>query len=360
MAPVVLEMRRRPEIKTIVCVTGQHRAMLDDALNVFAIRPDHDLDIMRPGQTLGETTTAVLQRLAPLIHDLCPDRLLVQGDTTTALAASMAAFYAGVPVGHIEAGMRTGNLRAPWPEEFNRRVVDVVADLLWAPTDGAAEALRREGVPHENVFVTGNTVIDALTLAMARIDNDAELRAQIWTKLPQLDPGRRLILVTGHRRENFGGGLAEMCTALNWLAKRGDTEIVWPVHPNPKVLLILNSKLKGAPNVHMIAPLDYLSFVALMMRAHIIVTDSGGIQEEAPTLAKPVLITRDATERPEAVAAGAAQLVGASAERIMAAATRLLDDPAVYASMANVRNPFGDGQASRRIADSLIARHRAA
>lgn len=360
MAPVVLEMRQRSEVETIVCVTGQHRDMLDEALKVFDLRPDYDLNIMRSGQTLGDTTTAVLRNLEPLIHNLRPDRVLVQGDTTTALAASMAAFYAGVPIGHVEAGLRTGNLHAPWPEEFNRRVVDIVADLLWAPTDGAAQRLHSEGVPHENILVTGNTVIDALIFAKSRIDRDAELRAQIWSRLPQLDPSRKLVLLTGHRRENFSNGLAEMCKALNRLAKRKDTEIIWPVHPNPNVSPILTRELQHTSNMHLIEPLDYLSFVLLMMRAHIIVTDSGGIQEEAPTLCKPVLITRETTERPEAVAAGAAKLVGASAEQIVVAAARLLEDPAEHARMANVPNPFGDGQASRRITDSLVVRHRGA
>jgi UDP-N-acetylglucosamine 2-epimerase len=296
--------------------------------------------------------------LTPLIKDLRPDRVIVHGDTTTTLAAAMAAFYEGVPVGHVEAGLRTGNLQAPWPEEFNRRVVDIVADLLWAPTEGAAEALRGEGAPSANVLVTGNTVVDALKLVKARIDRDAALRTRLAGKLPELDPARRLVLVTGHRRENFGVGLAQMCLALKWLAARPDTEIVWPLHPNPQVVAAVSRDLQSAPNVHIVAPLDYLSFVALMMRAHIIVTDSGGIQEEAPTLGKPVLVTRDVTERPEALTAGA-RLVGGSAEQIFAAATTLLDDPAEYARMASVANPFGDGEAARRIADSLIERHRA-
>jgi UDP-N-acetylglucosamine 2-epimerase (non-hydrolysing) len=359
MAPVVIEMRQRPEIETIVCVTGQHRGMLDEALNAFEIRPDHDLDIMKSGQTLSHTTTAVLQRLTPLINDLRPARVIVHGDTTTTLAATMAAFYEGVPVGHVEAGLRTGNLYAPWPEEFNRRVVDIVSDLLWAPTEGAAEALRGEGAALENIFVTGNTVVDALSIVKARIDRDAALRLRLAGKLPEFDSARRLVLVTGHRRENFGAGLAQMCRAVNWLAARPDTEIVWPLHPNPQVVAAVSRELQSAPNVHIIAPLDYLSFVALMMRAHIIVTDSGGIQEEAPTLGKPVLVTRDATERPEALTAGTARLVGGSAEQIVEAATGLLDDPAEYARMASVANPFGDGQAARRIADSLIERHRA-
>ncbi len=358
MAPVVLEMRRHSEIETIVCVTGQHRAMLDEALNVFALQPDYDLNIMQPGQTLAETTTAVLRKLTPLIHELHPQRLLVQGDTTTTLAASIAAFYEGVPIGHVEAGMRTGSLRAPWPEEFNRRVVDMVADLLWAPTEGAAEALRREGLSHANIIVTGNTVVDALALGKTRLENEAGLRQQVWDRLPHLDAARKMILVTGHRRENFGRGLAEMCAALNSLAECRDIEVVWPVHPNPQVLPILKDKLRRTANMHVIAPVDYLSFIALMMRAYIIITDSGGIQEEAPTLAKPVLVTREATERPEAVAVGAAKLVGASADRILGAALELLDRPAEYARMARGHNPFGDGHAAQRITETVIARHK--
>jgi UDP-N-acetylglucosamine 2-epimerase len=259
----------------------------------------------------------------------------------------------------VEAGLRTGDLSAPWPEEFNRRVVDIVADILWAPTEGAADALRREGAPQENILVTGNTVVDALEHVKARIERDTAIPDRLSGTLARLDPARRIVLVTGHRRENFGEGLAEVCKALNRLATRPDTEIVWPVHPNPQVMAAIGRELRAASNVHLIPPLDYLSFVTLMMRAYIIVTDSGGIQEEAPTLAKPVLVTRDATERPEAVTAGTARLVGTSAERIVACATCLLDDPAEYARMADTPNPFGDGRAAPRIADSLIERHRA-
>jgi UDP-N-acetylglucosamine 2-epimerase (non-hydrolysing) len=357
MAPVVIELRRRPGVQTTVCVTGQHRAMLDEALKAFAIEPEHDLAIMRPGQTLADITNGVLTNLTPLLAKLKPDRVLVQGDTTTTHAAALASFYLGIPVGHVEAGLRTGNLYAPWPEEFNRRGVDMVADLLWAPTEAAAQHLRREGARSENIFVTGNTAVDAIASVKARIEGDARLRDALWRRLPSLNPTKRLVLVTGHRRESFGCGLAEICRALNRLAVRGDIEIVWPVHPNPNVVGAIRDHLKALPNVHLLAPIEYLGFAALMGRSHIIITDSGGIQEEAPTLSKPVLVTRNETERPEAIAAGTAKLVGTSAESIVAAAAELLDDETAYARMSGRNNPFGDGKASIRIVDSLVARH---
>lgn len=357
MAPVVLELQSRPEIETTVCVTAQHRDMLDDALGIFGIRPEHDLDIMRPGQPLAATTSAVFEKLTPLIQALKPDRVLVHGDTTTSFAATVASFYCGVAVGHVEAGLRTGNLKAPWPEEFNRRAVDIVADLLWAPTKGAAAALEREGAAAENILITGNTVVDALCLVKERIETDLELRRTLWARLPQFDPDKKVVLLTGHRRESFGGGLAAMCRALNHLAERHDTEIVWPVHPNPHVVSTVERELARRPNIRIIAPLDYHAFVAMMMRSTLIITDSGGIQEEAPTLRKPVLVTRDETERPEAIAAGAAKLVGTSADRIFESARLLLDDEVAYRRMSGAVNPFGDGHASRRIVDSLLDRH---
>lgn len=357
MAPVVLELRRRPGIETIVCVTGQHRALLDEALAAFAIEPEHDLAIMRSGQTLAEITTDVLSRLSPLLESLKPDRVLVHGDTTSSFAAALAAFYLGIPVGHVEAGLRTGNMYAPWPEEFNRRSVDMVSDLLWAPTESAADNLRGEGVRPNNIVVTGNTAVDAIVSVKGRLDNDAALHNALWRRLPRLDRDKRLVLVTGHRRESFGDGMAEICRALNCLAARHDIEIVWPVHPNPNVTGAVEEHLKFHSNIHLIEPVEYLSFVALMMRSHIIVTDSGGIQEEAPTLAKPVLVTRNETERPEAVSAGTARLVGPSADKIVGAASELLDDTAAYEGMAARKNPYGDGNAAARIADSLIARH---
>ncbi len=359
MAPVVLELRRRAGIEPLVFVTAQHRNMLDEALAVFGIKPDFDLDIMRPGQTLSQTTSAVLTGLSPLLADVKPARIIVHGDTTTTFSAALAGFYHGIPVGHVEAGLRTGNLAAPWPEEFNRRCVDIVADLLWAPTEGAATAMRREGAKADNVIVTGNTVVDALCIVRDRITSDPQLARQLAAKVPALDPARKLILVTGHRRESFGDGIANMCRALRTLALRGDVEIVWPVHPNPNVIGPVREALGNARNVHLIEPLDYLAFTALMMRAYLIVTDSGGIQEEAPTLSKPVLITRDETERPEAVTSGTARLVGTSVDRILSSATELLHDATAYARMAHQKNPFGDGAAAVKIADSLLARHRA-
>ena len=360
MAPVILALQRQTEVETIVCVTAQHRDMLDDALNVFGIHPKFDLNIMRAGQTLASATSAVLGGLTPLIQEVQPDRALVHGDTTTTFAATVACFYCGVPVGHVEAGLRTGNLQAPWPEEFNRRAADIIADLLWAPTVGAAEALRREGVNPDNVKVTGNTVIDALRLAKARIETEERLHQSLWSRLPKLDRDKRLILVTGHRRESFGDGLARMCQALNRLARRPDIEIVWPIHPNPNVSAAVASQLEQQSNIHIIAPQDYLTFVALMIRAEFIITDSGGIQEEAPALGKPVLVTRDETERPEAIAAGTARLVGTIADRIFDSATELLDDPTTYATMSNAQNPFGDGYAADRIVSDILVRHKIA
>lgn len=358
MAPVVLELRRRPGIETIVCVTGQHRTMLDEALAAFGIEPEHDLAIMRPGQTLADITTHVLTKLPPLLARLKPDRVLVHGDTTTTYAAAITGFYLGIPVGHVEAGLRTGNMHAPWPEEFNRRSVDMVADLLWAPTEMAAENLRREGASSANIVVTGNTAVDAIATIKARIEGDAQLRETLWRRLPSFDPAKRLVLVTGHRRESFGNGMAEICRALNRLAARRDIEIVWPVHPNPNVVGAVKEHLKAHSNIQLVDPVDYLGFTALMLRSYIIITDSGGIQEEAPTLAKPVLVTRNETERPEAISAGTARLVGPSADRIVAAATELLDDAAAYERMAARKNPFGDGKAAVCIVDSLIAKHR--
>lgn len=357
MAPVVLELRRRAAFEAIVCVTGQHRGMLDEALAVFDIRPEHDLAIMRPGQSLADITTNVLIKLTPLLQKLKPDRVLVHGDTTTTYAATIASFYLGIPVGHVEAGLRTGNMYAPWPEEFNRRSVDLIADLLWAPTEAAAENLHREGARSQSIVVTGNTAVDAIAAVKARIESNKALSEALWQHLPQLDPRKRLVLVTGHRRESFGEGLAEICHALNRLAVRNDIEIVWPVHPNPNVIGAIRANLKAYDNIHLVDPIEYLRFAALMLRSHIIISDSGGIQEEAPTLSKPVLVTRNETERPEAILAGTAKLVGTSADRIVATSTELLDDKAAYARMAARENPFGDGRAAIRIADSLFARH---
>lgn len=353
MAPVIAALRLRPDIETLVCVTGQHRQMLDQVLEIFGVRPDFDLDIMQAGQTLEDITVRVLSSLGEVIDRVKPDRVLVHGDTTTSFAGALSAFYRKVPVGHVEAGLRTGDLMSPWPEEMNRRFVDSIADLLWAPTEHAAAVLRREGVRETDIAVTGNTVIDALLHTAARIEADPGLVADLGYR----PLGRRMILVTGHRRENFDGGLAEVCGAIGQLARRDDVEIVWPVHPNPTVLATLKQTLPASPNLHLIEPQGYLTFVELMRRATLIVTDSGGIQEEAPSLGKPVLVTRAQTERNEAIAAGTARLVGTDGAAILNEANRLLDDPAAYRAMAEARNPFGDGGAGERIVASIAARH---
>ena len=349
LAPVVLAFAGRPGVTHTLCVTGQHRQMLDQVLKIFGLTPDHDLDIMKPGQDLTHVTTAVLEGLGAVLDQVKPDWVIVQGDTTTAFAASLAAFYRKIRVAHVEAGLRTGNIYSPWPEEMNRKLTGQIASLHFPPTDAAAWNLRHEGVPEARMLVTGNTVIDALQWVATRLDSDPALSSGFAKDFAWLDPTRRLILVTGHRRENFDGGLARVCQALARLAARGDVQIVYPVHLNPQVQATAQAVLKASPAVHLIAPQDYLPFVYLMRRAYLIVTDSGGIQEEAPGLGKPVLVTRDTTERPEAIAAGTARLVGTAEDALVAAATELLDDQAAYAAMARAKNPFGDGTAARRI-----------
>jgi UDP-N-acetylglucosamine 2-epimerase (non-hydrolysing) len=354
MAPVVRALKAEPSLETVVCVTAQHRSMLDQVLDLFAIVPDIDLDLMKNRQTVADLTGSVLHGITQVLETARPDLALVHGDTTTAFATTLACFYQQVSVGHVEAGLRTHDLRAPWPEEFNRRAVDIIADRLWAPTQGAADALLREGVDPRNILVTGNTVIDALNLACASLDADPRRAGAIAAELPPPSPDRKMLLVTGHRRESFDGGLADICRALNVLAMRKDVEVVWPVHRNPAVLETVEKILRPAKNVHLLEPTDYLTFVELMRRSHLIITDSGGIQEEAPTLSKPVLITREETERPEVVTAGAARLVGTKQESIVREAERLLDDAAAYRRMAEVDNPFGDGRAAERIAASIV------
>jgi UDP-N-acetylglucosamine 2-epimerase (non-hydrolysing) len=354
LAPVVQAFAAQAGVRHTLCVTGQHRQMLDQVLRIFDLTPDHDLDIMKPGQDLTHVTTAVLEGLGPVLDAVRPDWVIVQGDTTTAFAASLAAFYRQISVAHVEAGLRTGNIYSPWPEEMNRQLTGRIARVHFPPTDAAADNLRREGVPADRLLVTGNTVIDALQWVAARLDADPALSARFAEEFRWLDPSRRLVLVTGHRRENFDGGLARVCEALAQLAARGDVQIVYPVHLNPKVQATANQVLANSPAVHLIPPQDYLPFVHLMRRAHLIVTDSGGIQEEAPGLGKPVLVTRDTTERPEAIAAGTARLVGTDAAALVAAATELLDTPAAYAAMAQAKNPFGDGRASARIVARLL------
>jgi UDP-N-acetylglucosamine 2-epimerase len=354
MAPIVRRLAQAPGITSMVCVTAQHRQMLDQVLNLFAIKPDCDLDLMRDGQGLTYVTTAVLERLHDVYQELKPDRVLVQGDTTTTFAAALAAFYAKIPVAHVEAGLRTGNIHSPWPEEMNRRLTTHIADLHFPPTETAKQNLLHEGVDPARIAVTGNTVIDALLDALAILDADPARAAAIDAHLPRTDPSRRLILVTGHRRENFDGGLQRVAQGLLRLAGRGDVEIVYPVHLNPNVRQVAETVLSASPAIHLIPPLDYLPFIRLMHRADLIITDSGGVQEEAPSLGKPVLVTRDTTERPEAVEAGTVELVGTDADLLVARANRLLDDRAAYDAMSFAHNPYGDGKAAARILESLL------
>jgi len=353
MAPVVRRLAGCAGIESRVCVTAQHRQMLDQVLAIFDIRPDFDLDLMKPGQDLTDITCTVLQGLRGVLREWRPDWILVHGDTTTTLAASLAAYYERIPVGHVEAGLRTHEIYAPWPEEMNRRLAGAVARLHFAPTAAARANLLAEGVDDAAIHVTGNTVIDALQDVVGRLEADADLAHRIDAALPRLDPSRRLVLVTGHRRENFGDSFEAICRALKRLAARDDVQVVYPVHLNPNVQEPVRRILGGVSHVHLIEPLDYVPFVHLMSRAHLVVTDSGGVQEEAPSLGKPVLVMRHTTERPEAVEAGTVRLVGAEEDRIVEGAARLLDDPADYARMSRAHNPYGDGRAAARIAQVL-------
>ncbi|MGD9965199.1 MAG: non-hydrolyzing UDP-N-acetylglucosamine 2-epimerase [Hyphomonadaceae bacterium] len=353
MAPVVSRLRETPEVDLTLCVTAQHREMLDQVMALFGMQADFDLAIMRPGQDLSEVTSAVLLGLREPLAKVKPDWVLVHGDTSTTLATSLAAYYQRIPVAHVEAGLRTGNIYSPWPEEINRRVAGTVAALHFAPTERAKSNLVAEGVAPANIVVTGNTVIDAVLGVRERIEGNAALRADLDGQLPSIAEGKRLILVTGHRRESFGAGFEQICLALRQLARRGDVELVYPVHLNPNVREPVGRLLGGVDGVHLIEPLDYLPFVRLMSRAHLIITDSGGVQEEAPSFGVPVLVMRDTTERPEAVEAGTVKLVGAQASRIIEAATRLLDDEEAYSAMSRAHNPYGDGRAAMRIVDGL-------
>jgi UDP-N-acetylglucosamine 2-epimerase (non-hydrolysing) len=357
MAPLIKRLAADARFDAKVCTTGQHRQMLDSALAVFSIRPDYDLDIMRPNQQLTDVAAATLTGLARVIDEFRPQRILVQGDTTTTMAAAIAAFYKGVAVGHVEAGLRTGNMRAPFPEEGNRKITTHVTDLHFAPTATSRANLLAEGVRESAIFVTGNTVIDALLMTRDRLANDPALGAELTARFDWLDAKQRLILVTGHRRENFGQGFENICHALATLAERfADTQILYPVHLNPNVREPVFRILGKARNVKLIEPVDYLPFVYLMARSTLIISDSGGVQEEAPSLGKPVLVMREVTERPEAVEAGTVRLVGTDRARIVDEATRLLTDAAAYESMSRASNPYGDGRACERIVDVLGTR----
>ena len=357
MAPLVKCLQHAAHIEARVCVTAQHRQMLDQVLDLFEIRPDHDLDVMRPGQDLFTITAEILQAIRGVYEAERPDVVLVHGDTTTTFAATLAAFYLRIPVGHVEAGLRTGNLYSPWPEEANRRLTSALAAMHFAPTPTSRDNLLRENVPGERIFVTGNTVIDALLAVRDKLDASAELRARMQAGAAFLRSDARLLLITGHRRENFGGGFERICDAIAALAARyPDLDLVYPVHLNPNVQEPVRRLLSGVSNVHLIEPLDYLPFVHLMTRATLILTDSGGIQEEAPSLGKPVLVMRDTTERPEAVEAGTVRLVGTDARTIVEGVSRLLDDAGEYRRMSVAHNPYGDGHACGRIVAALRAR----
>jgi UDP-N-acetylglucosamine 2-epimerase (non-hydrolysing) len=353
MAPVVSALAATPEVESRVCVTAQHREMLDQVLELYEIEPHHDLDVMRANQTLPELTQKLLGRLDHVLADEKPDAVLVQGDTTSAFVGALAAFYRKIPVGHVEAGLRTYDLAQPWPEEMNRQVVSRLTSWHFAPTAMARENLLEEKVPDERILVTGNTVVDALLHTVARMRERRDLVQPIEKRFADVGRDRRLLLVTAHRRESFGAPMERICRAVARLAERGDLDVVFPVHPNPAVRTAVDAILRGLPSVRLIDPLDYLSFVFLMDRSTLILTDSGGVQEEAPSLGKPVLVMREVTERLEAVQAGTVKLVGTDDQVIVAQATRLLDDADAYLAMSRIGNPYGDGKAASRIAAFL-------
>ncbi len=356
MLPVARALAAEPGIEMKICVTAQHRQMLDQVLELFETTPDYDLDIMAHAQGLEQITTGVLNKLSAVLAEAKPDRILVHGDTTTTMAASLAAFYKRIPVGHVEAGLRSGDPSQPWPEEINRRVTDVIADLFFAPTTGSRDNLLAENVAPRAIHVTGNTVIDALLAIVERIERRPELAAELASRFGFLDPARPILLVTGHRRENFGPPFLSLCEAIRDLARAHPIQVVYPVHLNPNVQSAVRQVLDGVPHVHLIPPLDYLPFVYLMTCSHVILTDSGGIQEEAPSLGKPVFVMRNVTERPEAVDAGTVKLVGTDRDRIFACVSEVITDRGAYEAMSRAHNPYGDGRASQRIADILSNR----
>lgn len=353
MAPVVKALAGAGQIEARVCVTAQHREMLDQVLELFGITPDYDLNLMKPGQDLTDITARVLHGLKPVLTEFNPDLVLVHGDTTTTLATSLAAYYQRIPVGHVEAGLRTGNILSPWPEEVNRKVAGAITRLHFAPTERSKQNLTAENVSENQIFVTGNTVIDALLDVVRKLDDDTAISQKLDMALG-INTSRRMVLVTGHRRESFGDGFQRICDALACLAERDDIQIIYPVHLNPNVKGPVEERLGSLNNVHLIAPQDYLPFVHLMRRAHIILTDSGGVQEEAPSLGKPVLVMRDTTERPEAVDAGTVKLVGTDSGLIINEVSKLLDDRVAYNAMSHAHNPYGDGQAAQRIRNAIL------
>ena len=352
--PVLQALSARPQLEVRSCVTAQHRGLLDQVLSIAGVVPDIDLDLMEPGQSLDRLTARLLLALGEVMDREKPDRVIVQGDTATAMVGALAAYYRQIPVAHVEAGLRSGNIYQPWPEEVNRRIVAPIADLHFAPTETAAAALRAENIAPASIHVTGNTVIDALHATRDRIAGDPTLAAGI-APLGKRYAGKRIVLVTTHRRENFGDGMAAIARAVGRIADRPDVAVIFPVHPNPNVVAAMDAVLGDRPNVARIEPLDYPNFIRALELAHIVLTDSGGVQEEAPALGKPVLVMRETTERPEGVVAGTARLVGPHEDRIVSGISELLDDQQAYAAMARAHNPFGDGRASARIAE-IVAR----
>lgn len=357
MAPLVLELRKRKHLEIQVCVTAQHRQMLDQVLQLFDLVPEFDLDIMQSQQDLIDITSRVLLGIRDVINQAKPDLVLVHGDTSTTFSASLAAFYLNVKVGHIEAGLRTGDIRSPWPEEMNRKLTSSLTELHFSPTETAKQNLLGEGISPDNIFVSGNTVIDALIQVVSKLQDDIVLCNALKHQFSFIDPSKKLILVTGHRRESFGDGFENICLALAKLAKSSEVQIVYPVHLNPNVQEPVKRILANIDNIFLIEPQDYLPFVYLMSICTLILTDSGGIQEEAPSLGKPVLVMRDTTERPEAVTAGTVKLVGTDTNTVVSATNKLLTDTQAYSEMAVAHNPYGDGKASENIANIIEKRY---
>jgi len=354
MAPLVHALASDARFDVKVCVTAQHREMLDQVLDLFEISPDFDLNLMKPRQDLTDITCSILQGLKPVLTDFKPEYVLVHGDTATTLSSTLASYYQKIKVGHIEAGLRTGNIYSPWPEEGNRKLTGAIADLHFAPTETSKQNLLFENIDPEKIIVTGNTVIDALLDVIKKLETNVRLKKSLQARFNFLDTNKRLVLITGHRRESFGGGFERICEAIAYMAKEfPGVEFVYPMHLNPNVREPVNRLLAGLNNVFLIEPLDYLPFVYLMNKAYVILTDSGGIQEEAPSLGKPVLVMRDTTERPEAVDAGTVKLVGTNVEAIIAELTSLLSDDEAYKAMSFAHNPYGDGNACTRICEVL-------
>jgi UDP-N-acetylglucosamine 2-epimerase (non-hydrolysing) len=359
MVPIILELKRRkhshPNLECIVCVTAQHRQLLDQVLNLFEVVPDHDLNLMQHNQGLMPLTSLALVKLQPLLAEIEPDMVLVHGDTTTTFAASLAAFYNKIPVGHVEAGLRTGNIYSPWPEEMNRKLTTALSTYHFAPTQSSADNLSREGVPSASVLVSGNTVIDALKHVRSKLNTHPTLAKNIASGFDYIDDSKKLLLVTVHRREQFGQTIEGICEAFKVIASRNDVQIVYAVHPNPNITEPVERLLGDIENVVLIKPLEYVDFVYLLDKAHVVLTDSGGIQEEAASIGKPTLILREFTERPDGISAGVAELVGTSPEKIVRACARLLDDEPEYRRRSVPTNAYGDGMASSRIADFVIS-----